>query len=100
MSIEKSTMKGLGFAAAIVALLVSQFWGVPYYIQSEVTRQVNALNGEASTPENVTTLIAQMSAVQGNLVTIDSRDIRIEKKIDDLNALFVGYLERQASRDD
>lgn len=35
-------MKTLGYAAAIVAFLVAQFWGVPYYISSQVSIQVTA----------------------------------------------------------
>ena len=90
-------MKGLGIAAAIVAFLASQFWGVPYYIQSEVTRQVKALNDGAQTPENVTTLVAKMEGVEAGFLRLDANDVRIEGKIDNLSGLFVGYLERQAS---
>ena len=31
-------MKYFAYAAAIVAFLGAQFWGVPYYIESEVKR--------------------------------------------------------------
>jgi len=96
MTIEKSTMKGLGIAAAIVAFLGAQFWGVPYYIQSEVTHQVKALKADAQTPTEVTELITKMEAVEAGIVRLEGNDVRIERKIDDLSALFIGYLERQA----
>lgn len=35
-------MKYLGYAAAIVAFLGAQFWGVPYYISNQVSIQVTA----------------------------------------------------------
>ena len=98
MTIEKSTMKALGIAAAIVAFLASQFWGVPYYIESEVTRQVKVINANAATPPEVTTLVTKMQAVDLFMLRSDASDIRIEKKIDELSGLFIGYLDRQASR--
>ncbi len=97
MSIEKSTMKGLGIAAAIVAFLASQFWGVPYYIRSEVADQVKALNADAQTPTEITELVTQMEAVETSIVRIDGSVVRVEGKIDNLSGLFIGYLERQAS---
>lgn len=97
MSIEKSTMKALGIAAAIVAFLASQFWGVPYYIQIKVKQEVDAINASAQTPEEVTILVAKMETVDAFMLRSDASDVRIEQKIDHLSGLFIGYLERQAS---
>ena len=90
-------MKYLGYAAVIAAFLGAQFWGVPYYIKSEVADQVKTLNDDASQPEAVTTLVVKMEGVDAFMLRSDASDVRIEKKIDDLSGLFVGYLERQAS---
>ena len=88
--------KGLGLAALIVGFLAAQFWGVPYYIESEVIRQVGILNASAGTPTEVTELITKMEAVEASVVRIDATTVRVEGKINDLTTMFVGYLERQA----
>jgi len=97
VTIEKSTMKGLGIAAGIIAFLAAQFWGVPYYIESEVTRQVKALNDAAQTPTEITELAGKMDAVEASVLRLDGTVVRVEGKIDNLSGLFVGYLERQAT---
>lgn len=92
-------MKGLGYGAAIVAFLGGQFWGVPYYISIKVKQEVQALNSAAGTPPEVTQLLTRMDTVDGHIVRLDGSVVRVEGKIDDLSGLFVGYLERQASRE-
>jgi len=91
-------MKGFAIAAAIVAFLGAQFWGVPYYIQSEVKRQVDALHKGEQTPKEVTTLIAKMEGMESSVIRIDGSMVRVEGKIDHLTGLFVADLERRANR--
>jgi len=98
MSIEKSTMKAIGYAAAIVTFLAAQFWGVPFYIESEVTRQVKVLNESAAQPQEVTTLVVQMEAVDAFMLRSDASDMRIEGKIDHLTDLFIADLNRRAAQ--
>ena len=98
MSIEKSTMKALGVASAIVAFLAAQFWGVPFYIESEGTRQVNALNSAAETPAEVTMIITKMEGVEASVLRLDGSVVRVEGKVDAFSLLFTGYLERQANK--
>lgn len=89
------TMKALGFAAAILAFLVSQFWGVPYYI-SYVMAQEKKAHDEL--PDELVTLIAVVEANGKGIGRIDANGVRIEEKIDKLTMLFVADLERRAAR--
>ena len=89
-------MKYFAYAAAITAFLAAQFWGVPYYIESEVKRQMDAIQENEQTPEEVTILIAKMESVEGGLLLLNGTVVRVEQKVDDFSRLFTGYLERQA----
>lgn len=92
--------KGLGWAAAIIVFLGSQFWGVPYYISYVVAQQNKDDAATAQTPAEVTTLIAQMTSVDAFMLRSDASDIRIESKIDHLIGLYIEDLERRAERGD
>jgi len=89
-------MKNFAYAAACVAFLGSQFWGVPYYIRYVVSEQNKEDAQTAQTPEEVTILIEQMKAVEGSVLLLNGTVVRVEQKVDRFSELFTGYLERQA----
>jgi len=91
-------MKYLGYAAAIVAFLAAQFWGVPYYIRYVVSEEMKANSESAQQPQEITELLTKMDAVDGHIVRLDGSVVRVERKVDDFSRLFTGYLERQASQ--
>lgn len=93
-------MKGLGLAAAILAFLVGQFWGVPYYIRYVVAEENKAHDEAAVLPAELVTLIAVVEANGKGIERIDANGVRIEEKIDKLTMLFVADLERRAARND
>jgi len=78
----------VGGITGVIGLIVAMLWGVPYYIESQVKIQIDALHND-QTPAEVVTLTAQMKSVEAGL-------LRVETKVDSFNLLFVGYLERQA----
>ena len=97
MTIEKSTMKVFGIAAAIVAFLASQFWGVPYYIHYVVDQKNKADAEVATQPQVITELVEQMEAVEGSVDRLDDTVVRVEGKIDHLTGLFIADLNRRAA---
>jgi len=99
--------KALGWAAAAVVFLGSQFWGVPYYIRYVAAQEVKTINDNASVPKEVTDLSTKVAELEGRIVPvesavirIDGTTIRVEGKVDELNRMFTDYLQRQAERDD
>ena len=67
-------MKYVGYGTAILAFLVAQFWGVPFYIKTQVDTQVTAKLAEIAsiegTPAEITTLEAEMQGVKEDVSEI------------------------------
>jgi hypothetical protein len=90
--------KVAGAFVAVVAAAGVLFWGVPYWMQTQVRAQVTAeLREQAvSTAVDDVEAIAKankatLTAIQGTLTRMEQAQIRRDQ-------LFAEYLERQAAR--
>lgn len=92
MSETNPIVKFGAIAAAVVAVAGLTFWGVPFYIKTEVVAEVrteleqagvDALNDQADGNSAVGTAI---------ITRLDG----IEKRMIERDAMFIAYLERQA----
>jgi hypothetical protein len=91
--IESTKVVKMGaLAAAVVAIAGLTFWGVPFYIKTQVVAEVrtelaqagvDALNDQADGNSAIGTAI---------ITRLDS----IEKRMIERDAMFIAYLERQA----
>ena len=77
----------------VIVVLGAMGWGVPYYIKSEVTVQVNATLTAAGIETIDDTADANKAAVSAVLQRLDS----IENRMIARDELFMQYLERQAN---
>ena len=92
MSDNNNIVKMGAIAAAVVAVAGLTFWGVPFYIKTQVVDEVrteleqagvDALNDQAD----------GNTAIGGAII---SRLDGIEKRMIERDAMFIAYLERQA----
>lgn len=94
-----NVQKIAGAFVAVVAAAAVLFWGVPYWMKTQVREQVTAELKEQAVTTTVGEVdrlakanAATLTAIQGTLTRMEQAQIRRDQ-------LFAEYLERQANRD-
>ncbi len=88
--------KILGMVATGAGSIGALAWGVPYYIDRQVDRRVEA--EFVKSPHPVTA--AQYGVTAAQVVTIEATVIRMEQKMDARDAVILKYFQDKASEAD
>jgi hypothetical protein len=90
--------KWVGGIVSILAIISAMVWGVPSYLEAQVSNLYGAEVKAAGPSQEVKTLIAKVEAVEAGLIRVEARGEATGVKVDDFSIRFIAYLERQAER--
>jgi len=88
-------MKYAGYAAAIVAFLVAQFWGVPHYIKAQVQMEVAIELAKIAelegTPEEITALEKTDAIFIERMDNFEDNQKDLKTSFDDLRKTIIDF---------